>query len=334
MLDRQASAREFANRYGADVSSMHMIAGDASHRKYYRLEMDSKSVILMDAPPDKGEDVRPFVDVSTYLINIGLSAPRIYAEDAHNGFLLIEDLGDSLFARLLTTGQADETELYEAAADVLLHLHQNQPPLLETYNSDIMSERAGLAVEWYHAGVTGSQDNALQAELESQIRTLLAPLDQQCSVLIQRDYHAENLLWLPNRSGVQNVGLLDFQDAMLGHPAYDLVSVLQDARRDVSKDIEFHVRHGFIQKSGADLSNFTQAYHVLGLQRNLRILGVFARLSLRDGKQSYVDLILRVWTHIETNLDALEISGLSGFVRDALPPPNAERLAALKMCAS
>lgn len=330
MTERLAATKSFAIKSGAAVDSLKMIAGDASNRKYYRLLLNDQSVVLMDAPPEKGEDVRPFVKISNFLSNAGFSAPEILAHDDDAGFLILEDLGDDLFANLLAVNGADERLLYEAAVDLLLDLHRNMPPKLDVYDSNAMAKLAGLSVEWYRAGVTDMPDIALQRGLESKLRERLEPYDSQCTVLIQRDYHAENLLWLPNRKGTKRVGLLDFQDAMLGHPAYDLVSVLQDARRDVPRQIASDMRQRFAVGSGADPADFETAYHVLGLQRNLRILGVFARLSIRDKKPSYIDLIPRVWGHIETNLVALRDDKLTDFIHTVLPKPNAQRLAQLK----
>ena len=330
MNDRLDAAKAFARANGADVQSIVMVAGDASNRKYYRLLQNGRSVILMDAPPAKGEDVRPFVKICTFLTSTGFSAPIVHAVDEDSGFLLLEDLGDDLFGRLLEAQRADERILYQAAVDVLLELHLQTPPKLETYDSITMSKLAGLSVEWYRTGVTGSLDVELREGLETEMQAHLAEIDDQCTVLIQRDYHAENLLWLPERDGIRRVGLLDFQDAMLGHPAYDLVSILQDARRDVSTGLAVEMRDAFIAASGSNRADFLRGYHLLGLQRNLRILGVFARLSRRDKKPSYVDLIPRVWGHIETNLDALNESGLSNLVRVALPEPNEERLTLLR----
>ncbi|MEP2427182.1 MAG: phosphotransferase, partial [Tateyamaria sp.] len=159
---------------------------------------------------------------------------------------------------------------------------------------------------------------------------LLAPLDPHAKVLIQRDYHAENLLWLPERQGAAQVGLLDFQDAVLGHPAYDLVSVMQDARRDLAPDTAPNMIRYFLDQSGHSAETFDTAYALLGAQRNLRILGVFARLCIRDGKAHYVDLIPRVWGHIQSNPSHPALAPIATLVTDTLPPPTAENLDILR----
>jgi N-acetylmuramate 1-kinase len=321
MPDREALLRDFLARSGCDTSAMVMIAGDASNRKYYRLHRRDRSVIAMDAPPEKGEDVRPFLRIANWLGSIGLSAPFVVSADEEAGFLLLEDLGDDLYARLFETGHP-ERALYIAAADVLCRLHATRPPSdLDAYTPSLMAELAALSVVWYRTGQTGSESPDLTQTMKAELEQRLAPVAHVPQVMILRDYHAENLLWLPSREGIRRVGLLDFQDAMSGHPAYDLVSILQDARRDVSPGLAAEVLAHFTRAREQE-PNFLRHYHLLGLQRNLRILGVFARLCMRDGKVGYVNLIPRVWGHISHDLDALEDAELSRFVRATLPVPD------------
>lgn len=327
---RQLAARAFADAHGFADVPMHLIAGDASNRKYYRLPGSARPALVMDAPPDKGEDIRPFTKIARWLNVSGFSAPEIIAEDAETGFLLIEDFGDALFARLFEAGEP-ETPLYAAATDVLVALHKIAAPDVPEYNSDVMAEMAALCVTWYRFGVTGAADEALAGALHARMKALLEPLDADLTCLIQRDYHAENLIWLPDRSGVARVGLLDFQDAMRGHAAYDLVSILQDARRDVPPALAEQMLARYISSADVPADAFRRAYHLLGLQRNLRIVGVFARLCLRDGKPGYLPLIPRVWAHVLHNLDVLQDDELTRFVRETLPDPtpvNLERIAA------
>ncbi|MEO0391048.1 MAG: phosphotransferase [Pseudomonadota bacterium] len=322
-MTRPEQARAFIVAQGwADAARSH-VAGDASNRRYDRLtRSDGTSAILMDAPPDKGEDVRPFVQIALYLSQIGLSAPKIYAQDAASGYLLIEDLGDDLFARLLASG-ADEQMLYAAAVDVLCHLHAQTPPELDRYDAAAMTPLSLLAFDWYQQAATGAVTRRSQAE--AALRTVLEPLP--CSVLIQRDYHAENLLWMPARGGVARVGLLDFQDAILGHPAYDLCSVLMDARRDVAPDVQQTMLARYCDRAAIeDTDAFEAAYWALALQRNLRILGVFTRLCVRDGKESYVDMIQRVWGHIEAAVQTPALAPQREAFIAALPVPSGDIL--------
>lgn len=330
MTDRLDPARSFARENHADVAGMAIIAGDASHRKYYRLPWRGRTAILMDSPPDKGEDIRPFIAIADWLRQAGLSAPEIYALDDVHGFALIEDLGDDLFARVLASDPGQEHDLYTAAIDVLLATAQTKPPPLARYDAATMAPLAALAVDWYHRGIFGERDIGLYEGLSAEMQRRLRPFDSQATHLIQRDFHAENLIWLPERSGVARVGLLDFQDAMLGHPAYDLVSILRDVRRDVSSNTEREGVAQFTHGMSLDRAEFSTAYAMLSLQRNLRILGVFARLCLRDGKTSYLALIPRVWAHIGRSLDELEDRNISALIRENLPEPTETILSDLR----
>lgn len=315
-------------------ADIYRIAGDASNRKYDRLSLNGASAILMDAPRDKGEDVAPFISVAQYLMGIGLSAPRILAQDKDAGFLLLEDLGDDLFARVVLNDPDLERPVYEAAIDALTTLHHADPMAgLKAYDAPTMTPLAALAYDWYRGESIGRNQydaNAIaKAEFSAEMGSVLASFTQ-CSVTILRDYHAENLLWLPDRKGAARVGQLDFQDAMLGDPAYDLVSLLMDARRDVPPELAQQMIDYYVSKNGMDKARFETRYHVVGAQRNLRILGVFARLSRRDGKTHYVDLIPRVWDHLMVNLAHPSLDRIAPLIKRDLPAPSAEILDRLR----
>ena len=330
-MTRTDQARRFIAASGWGSATVRPLAGDASNRRYDRLTAaDGTRAVLMDAPPDKGEDVRPFVQIAEYLTAQGLSAPAIYAQDPANGFLLIEDLGDRLLAREMAADPSAQDMLYRAAVDVLVHLHAAQPPDLPTYSSDITVPLAALGYDWYQKSIDGALDVSAKTAFSAAFQKIIQPYDAELITLIQRDYHAENLLWLPDREGVARVGLLDFQDAMLGHRSYDLVSVLQDARRDVPRDTEQAMIGRYVETTGWDHERFGAAYAVFGLQRNLRILGVFARLCLRDGKTHYVDLIPRVWAHVQTNLQHVALAEVKPVIDATLAPPTPEILNQLK----
>ncbi|WP_298840883.1 phosphotransferase [uncultured Roseobacter sp.] len=329
---RAALKTDFLKRTGWSDADIRPLAGDASNRTYERLRhTGGQPAVLMDAPPDKGEDVGAFVGIARYLTGTGLSAPEILEIDEQNGFLLIEDLGDDLYARCLAQNSSLNGPLYDAAVDVLTHLHRHDPPAgLSRYDADRTVPLACLAYDWYVPGVIGSSDPEGREAFARMADALLRPFDTDCQVLIQRDYHAENLLWLPERQGVARVGLLDFQNAELGHPVYDLVSVLQDARRDVGRQTEQAMKERFLAYNAFDRDEFERAYAVFGLQRNLRILGVFARLCLRDGKAHYVDLIPRVWGHIQTCLRHPDLHDIANLLSENLPAPDRALLATLK----
>jgi len=319
MIDRRAALQDrFVRANGWGDATAQTVAGDASNRRYVRLtRADAQTAIVMDAPPDKGEDVTPFVKIATYLTSQRLSAPHIYAQDIENGFLLIEDLGDDLFARLMADDAAIEPQLYAAATDVLLALHQAPPCDVPMCDADWLTGMMDTVFDWYAPTIPAKT----RAAFETAFHAMAQTLDHTPKVVILRDFHAENLLWLPTRQGVARVGLLDFQDALLGHPAYDLVSVLQDARRDVATDIETAMINRYLDGTTSDDGTFRTAYALIGLQRNLRILGIFARLGLRDGKPQYIDLIPRVWAYVERNLSHPSLAPLDQILHTALPKP-------------
>ena len=331
MADRSAEIADFVATAGWAEADMRPLAGDASNRRYLRLTApDGARAVLMDAPGDRGEDVRPFMHIARHLSGLGLSAPAILAENVQSGLLLLEDLGDALFARLLEQAPEMERPLYEAATDLLVALHRHAPPAgLASYTPAHMADLACLALDWYRPGATGTK-STIRDRFYAETETVLGALENLDTVLIQRDYHAENLLWLTERVGIARVGLLDFQDAMRGHPAYDLVSVLQDARRDVTPALAKAMTARYITETGHDAESFTTAYACLGAQRNLRILGVFARLCLRDGKAHYVDLIPRVWAHLAQDLRHPALAPVAALVASELPVPTPEILARLK----
>ncbi|WP_298935849.1 phosphotransferase [uncultured Ruegeria sp.] len=309
------------------------LAGDASNRRYERLTdpVSGRTAVLMDAPPEKGEDVTPFVRVAEYLRSNGLNAPEIYAVDAQSGFLLLEDLGDDLFARVLEHEPAKERALYEAATDVLVHLHKAPLLSVPSYDPKLMTELAALSFTKYAQRILGQYDVTALARFEDRFSHILQHEASGTKVVIQRDYHAENLIWLPENKGVQRVGLLDFQSAMLGHPAYDLMSLLQDVRRTVSAVTETQMIDRYLAATGLDNHDFRTAYSVLGAQRNLRILGGFARLATEYGKPHYVDLIPATWSHLMRDLEHPALAPVADVLHQALPAPTPENLVKLRM---
>ncbi|MBO9446088.1 phosphotransferase [Ruegeria sp. R14_0] len=308
------------------------LAGDASNRRYERLTNPDtgKTAVLMDSPPDKVGNVDDFVRVAEYLRSLGLSAPEIYAEDSHYGFLLLEDLGDDLFARVLEQSPRKERELYAAATDVLVDLRNAASLSLPSYDPSLMTELAALSFTKYAQAIQGAHDADARSRFENRFSDILHRETSGSKTVVLRDYHAENLIWLPDRAGVQRVGLLDFQSAMLGHPAYDLVSLLQDVRRNVSPGTEMQMVNRYITATGMNDHDFRTAYAVLGAQRNMRILGVFARLATEYGKPGYIDLIPATWAHLMRDLEHPALVSVADLVRGALPAPTPENLDRLR----
>lgn len=307
------------------------LAGDASNRRYLRLSRpNGDRRVLMDAPPSNGETIGPFVRIARHLTRLGFSAPQVFVEDANNGFLLLEDLGDDLFARVVESNPDQEIPLYTAAADMLNTLHSTAPPNgLAVMDNTTLAAMTEPVFSWYGTA-THSSENTPFEEFQTSLLAVLETQMDAPDTLVLRDFHAENLLWLPDRSDVQRVGLLDFQDALIGHRAYDLVSLLQDARRDVPISTEAAIKAHFVKISGADPDAFDVQFSLLGAQRNLRIIGVFARLCLHAGKPHYVDLIPRVYALAMRNLAHPALQKPDKVLRRFLPEPTPDVLQGLK----
>ena len=337
--DRTAVIDAFLDTAGWGGAHRHPLPGDASTRRYIRLERGNERAMLMDQPaaaeaPEApagasvetrrelgynalarlaGGNLTAFAGLATALCERGFSAPRVLACDYEAGCLLLEDLGDDLFARLLPDREHEGT-LYARAVDALAAIYRSSFPrtlsasgrswTLADYDAAALMAEADLFLDWYlarHAGVT--IDAAAREEWHRLWSEAFRRLETCPSGLVLRDFHAENLIHLPDRDGEAAVGLLDFQDAVLGHPAYDLVSLLEDARRNVDRKLAAPLKARFVERAGIeDAAGFDAAYALLGAQRNAKILGIFVRLAVRDGKPRYLDYLPRVARHFVSDL--------------------------------
>lgn len=324
MSDRVARRRAFVVRAGWGDAEERLLAGDASFRKYFRLTRAGATAVVMDAPPPQ-EDVRPFVRIGRHLLAMKLSAPEIGAVDEADGFLLLEDLGDDTFARVLAGG-GDEAALYARAADVLVAVHAAPDhgllPGLGAYEGEALIEAAMLLPEWYLPEAAGraTPPDVTQGYIAAW-RACLANLPSGSGTLLLRDFHKDNLLWLPQRPGVRACGLLDFQDAQRGHAAYDLVSLIEDARRDVSPAVQATCLARYLAATGLDARDFRTGFALMAAQRHARIIGLFVRLLRRDGKPEYLPHLPRVWRMFEHALQHPALEPLSLWVDRHLPPP-------------
>jgi len=293
-------APDFLAASGWEGAEILPLAGDASFRRYFRVVDGDRTAVLMDAPPPH-EDPQPFIAVAEWLIGRGLSAPEIIARDLEKGLLLLGDFGSTRLRETLDTDPDRERELYELATDVLVDLHQHAPMEgLKPHGLEQWLEELKLFTEWYCPAVgadvdVDSYNKAWREVLEPVARDGFGP------VTVLRDYHAENIMLVEGREGVAHFGLLDFQDALAGHPAYDLASVLEDARRDVSPNVEREMIDRYVREAGQGAA-FERAYWALAAQRNTRILGVFTRLWKRDGKPGYRRFQPRMWGLLERDL--------------------------------
>jgi len=336
-VNRRAAISAFLAEAGWSSAGRRPIAGDASFRHYERLYRDGESAILMDAPPEK-EDVRPFLAVGRLLCEWGFSAPGVLAQDIGNGLLLLEDLGEDSFSAAIVRDSNRERGLYENAVDLLVALHESAPPPaapvsppdpaswpLVPYDAGPLFAELHLFTDWYLPALRGDGEPAeWRALLDPLWRPLIEEAAANCSVLTLRDYHADNLFWLPAREGVRRVGLLDFQDALIGHPAYDLVSLLQDSRRDIADELESAMIARYLDGRAAagsplEAERFLRGYRILGAQRSAKVIGIFTRLCRRDGKPGYLMHLPRVWRRLEANLAAGGFSALEGALERLVP---------------
>lgn len=318
MTARDMAIGAFLAACGWGTARRQALAGDASARRYLRLWRGDGSAVLMDNPPGGADDPAAFARMAGHLTGLGLSAPRVLAADLAQGFLLLEDLGDAVFARLLHDDPAPEPALYAVATDVLVHLAGHPaPPGLPDVAAQDWAAAAAMVLDVYAGTATGTAPDATAF-----VDVLAGALTRHAEgprVLILRDYHAENLIWLPGRDGLARAGLLDFQLGQMGQPGYDLVSLVQDARRDVAPETARAMQLRYADAMG--LTDPGARVAVLGAQRALRIIGVFARLCVVAGKPGYLALIPRVWGQLQENLAHPALAALAPICARLLPPP-------------
>jgi aminoglycoside/choline kinase family phosphotransferase len=355
--EREEAMQSFLSRAGWGDAERVPLLGDASTRRYVRLTRNGMPAMLMDQPqhaeaptapanatPDErralgynaiarlaGADCGRFVATANFLRTHGLSAPEIYACDNKEGFAIIEDLGDALYADVVPQG-ANERELYESAAEVLAKLHASSAPsvlppdkALHAFDDTALIAETDLLPEWFFPVALGRNATPEEiAEHRALWHKTLAPVLKAQPVFVHRDYHAQNLLWLPERDGAARVGLIDFQDAVAGTRAYDLVSLIEDARRDVPPDIgEATTRHYLkaMAAQGTPLNekNYRALMAVMAAQRNAKIAGIFARLYKRDGKPRYLGYLPRVWGYLNKDLESPALVDLKRWYDKKIP---------------
>ena len=321
-----AAIASFLESAGWGGAERQLLAADASFRRYDRIFLGNKTAVLMDAPPDK-EKPLAFLQVAGMLQALGLSAPRLHRADLDRGLLLLEDFGDRTFTKALAEG-ASEQELYALATDVLIALHRGwRPELAESaelgrYGEGEMVQEAELFLDWYLPAARGSAASVEERAAFKEAWLAVLPEAQGLEdTLVLRDYHVDNLMVLAGREGAAACGLLDFQDAVLGSPAYDLVSLLEDARRDVSPEVTQAMYERYLAAfPGLDPVALFAACAVQGAQRHTRVLGVFARLYRRDGKSGYLRHLPRLWRLLEDKLVHPDLEPLRNWFDRAVPP--------------
>ena len=329
--DRKTVFGQFLKTHGYHINDIQALKGDASRRCFYRHYKNNKSVIIIDADPSLGEEPNAYAAVTYMLQKNKFSVPEIYASDIQNGFFIIEDFGDNLYAHIITKDASKADNLYKNALDVLVAVQKiNIDPILsygsgtyklQNYDINRFISEVKIFTDWYFPEITKRPTpTSAKDELNTIMRGLLLPVVTQSSGLVLRDYHAENLMFLETRNTIQAVGLLDYQDAVIGNHAYDVVSLLQDARRDITPDFEAKMLDYFLTKAHIiDKQAFMRDYYILGTQRNIKILGIFTRLWLRDRKEQYLPHMKRVWRYLERDLAQPQLKPLKGWFDRWLP---------------
>ena len=322
--DRSKEIDAFLLQAGWGNATRTLLAGDASFRRYERVHHGDRHAVLMDAPPP-WEDVKPFLAISKTLMQCTVTVPQIFSADETQGLLLLEDLGDTIFTRVLMHEPGNELRLYRTAVDALVamaqasHTHPDWATTILPYDAAVYLREVGLLAEWFLPQIVDlPKAQALRHEWLALWRDILAQTPLKRTVLVHRDYHADNLLWLADRPGHQAVGMLDYQDALWGDPAYDLVSLLEDARRDVAvATVEECLAYARDQLK--ESPDFMHRYAMLGAQRNAKIIGIFTRLCVRDGKPQYLEYLPRVWKHFLSNLSHPPLAGIRTFINTHVP---------------
>jgi len=323
MIRRQKEIEEFLQGTEFSGAELYPLAGDASARRYVRVKLGGREAMVMDTPAE-GENFPAFVQVAEFLYKNGCSAPEILARDMKAGFLLLEDFGDASFTSILKTGNGDvEKELYSCAIDLLVQKYNcgpNNLPALPYYDEELYLKELSLFPDWYLPQVMEpGRAQELGAEYIALWREILRAAPLKKNVFVHRDLHADNLMWLTQREGTRRLGLLDFQDAVIGDAAYDMVSLLEDARRDVPPELVDAMIARYLEKSGEDKERFHAAYAILGAQRNSKIIGIFVRLAVRDGKANYLKLLPRVWWHLQRDIKHPALEKLALWIEKNIP---------------
>jgi aminoglycoside/choline kinase family phosphotransferase len=323
MIDRDRLRRDFALTAGWGLARAERLPSDASTRTYYRLRDGGRRALLMDAPPPR-EKPAEFLHMARLLHRLDYSAPMILASDPVAGFILLEDLGDDTYTRLIARGE-DEHRLYGLAVDLLADLHGRFDPAgahgVPPYSDEILLSEAGQFVDWFLPEITGRPADAAVKDEYLALWQAALPLARAVPAsLTLRDYHIDNLMLLDGRPGLQACGLLDFQDSLIGPISYDLVSLLEDARRDVPDALAGAMRARYLaERPAVDPEALDRSMAFLGAQRHAKVIGIFSRLARRDGKPVYLKHLPRLWRLIARSLAHPELAGLEDWMNRHVP---------------
>ncbi|HLI10945.1 MAG TPA: phosphotransferase [Alphaproteobacteria bacterium] len=330
MSERERQIAAFLAEAGWGGIPLRTMTGDASFRRYARLVgADGRRAVLMDAPPPQ-ENVGPFTALARHLLALQLSAPKILAADIEAGLLLLEDFGDGNMARLVDgngcgAGNSDREALYALAVDTLIALHGHARALeapAPPFTEERLLREVGFVLDWYWPALTGNPaPQSLREDYLALWRRLIPEARRAPDSLVLFDFFPDNLMLIEGRAGVAACGLLDFQDAVIGPLTYDLVSLLEDARRDVPADLQARMRARYLAAfPELDRDGFDASYVTMGAQRNLRIVGVFTRLCVRDRKPGYLRHLPRVWRLVEQDVSHPVLAPLKAWLDEHIGP--------------
>ena len=320
MVSRINQIEGFLKSNQIEIKNLIPIKNDASFRKYFRI--DKK--ILMDADPTLGEDVSSFININNLLNEFQLNVPEIYSIDKENGFLLLEDLGEDIFSKILDN--KNEEKLYKQAIEILAEIHKkdlnefNYSILPKKYSIEKLLQESQLFIDWYLKKFLKLDISKTEIkDFLDIISKIFSSLEPKLEKLVLRDYHVDNLILQSSKVGLKQVGILDFQDAVIGQSSYDLISIIEDVRRPITKDLKTRLIDYFVGLTGYDLNNLKNELAFYSVQRNLKILGIFCRLSIRDNKPNYMSYNNNAWIYIESNLNNPIMKDLQNWIKKILP---------------
>jgi len=320
VVSRINQIEDFLKSNQIEIKNLIPIKNDASFRKYFRI--DKK--ILMDANPTLGEDVSSFININNLLNEFQLNVPEIYSIDKENGFLLLEDLGEDIFSKILDN--KNEEKLYKQAIEILAEIHKkdlnefNYSILPKKYSIEKLLQESQLFIDWYLKKFLKLDISKTEIkDFSDIISKIFSSLEPKLEKLVLRDYHVDNLILQSSKVGLKQVGILDFQDAVIGQSSYDLISIIEDVRRPITKDLKTSLIDYFVDLTGYDLNNLKNELAFYSVQRNLKILGIFCRLSIRDNKPNYMSYNNNAWIYIESNLNNPIMKDLQNWIKKILP---------------
>ena len=305
MNNRDLNLYSFVLNCGFKEEDIIPIKNDASFRKYYRIK--NKKLIVMDAPPDKGESIEQFRTIADIIHTFNLSAPQIVSFDTKQGFMLLEDFGQTSFSNILN--KDNESKLYKKAIEVLIQINKQSKSKekkiskLKSYSIDLLVNESLLFIDWYlekRKGELVSSDQ--KKEFIKILNDFYNNIKPQSSTLVLRDYHVDNLFYLNNQKSLRQVGLIDFQDAVIGSPLYDLASLLEDVRRPLKSNLKKKLLEFYIKTININVQDAEREMRFFSIQRNLKILGIFCRLSIRDKKDGYLKYLPNAVKLLRKNL--------------------------------